>query len=94
MTARVKGQYWKSGELWLIEVPELDVMTQGYTEQEALEMIVDAIEELVNVEGFGIVLTQSEEQKAEHTFSMEVIIPEMRPVFVKWREERKKNGRS
>src|SRR5262249_3355683 len=33
---------------WLVEVPSLDVMTQGYTKEEALMMIRDAILGLVH----------------------------------------------
>ena len=32
---------------WLAEVPALDIMTQGYTQEEALEMLEDAILELM-----------------------------------------------
>ncbi len=39
----LEGKVWKSGKFWLIEVPSLDVMTQGHTKAEALEMIRDAI---------------------------------------------------
>jgi hypothetical protein len=42
----LEGKVWKSGGHWLVEVPSLDVMTQGHTKEEALEMIRDAILEL------------------------------------------------
>ena len=45
---RFKGKVWKGRKFWLVEVPALDVMTQGHTKREALEMIADAIEVLVN----------------------------------------------
>jgi len=51
---RFKGKVWKDGKYWLIEVPALDVMTQGRTKREALEMIADAIEGYVNKPGFRI----------------------------------------
>lgn len=44
----IQGKIWKSGKFWLIEVPALDVMTQGHTRKEALEMITDAIEGLMD----------------------------------------------
>lgn len=44
----LEGKLWKSGKFWLIEVPAIDVMTQGYSRDEALEMIADAIEGLVD----------------------------------------------
>ena len=43
----LEGKIWKDGKFWLVEVPFLDVMTQGKTEKEALMMIKDAILELV-----------------------------------------------
>ena len=41
---RFEGRVWKDGEHWLIEVPALHAMTQGYTREDAFEMIKDLIE--------------------------------------------------
>ena len=49
---RFGGKVWKNGGLWLVEVPALDLMTQGRTRREALEMIADAIEGFVDKRGF------------------------------------------
>jgi len=38
----LEGTVFKDGRVWLIEVPSLNLMTQGKTKTEALEMIVDA----------------------------------------------------
>lgn len=43
----LEGKIWKSGKFWLVEVPVVEVMTQGYTREEALKMISNAIEGLV-----------------------------------------------
>ena len=43
----LEGRVWKEKKHWLIEVPTLDLMTQGTTEAKALGMIGDAIESLV-----------------------------------------------
>lgn len=43
----LEGKLWKSGKFWLVEVPAVEVMTQGYSRKEALKMIADAIEGLV-----------------------------------------------
>lgn len=43
----LEGKVWKSKQHWLVEVPSLDLMTQGKTKDEALLMIQDAIRELV-----------------------------------------------
>jgi predicted RNase H-like HicB family nuclease len=51
---RLVGRVYKSGKYWAIEVPLLDVVTQGRTKKEAYKMISDAIESLVNKEGFKI----------------------------------------
>jgi predicted RNase H-like HicB family nuclease len=44
----LEGKLWKSGKFWLVEVPALEVMTQGHSREEALSMIADAIEGLVD----------------------------------------------
>lgn len=51
---RFGGRMIKSGRYWAIEVPILGVFTQGRTKKEAYEMIADAIESLVNKEGFKV----------------------------------------
>ena len=49
---RFEGRVFKEGRYWAIEVPVLGVVTQGRTKKEAIEMIADAIESLVNKDGF------------------------------------------
>jgi predicted RNase H-like HicB family nuclease len=46
----LEGRVWKDADSswWLIEVFFLDVMTQGRTRKEALEMIKDAVMELLS----------------------------------------------
>jgi predicted RNase H-like HicB family nuclease len=51
---RFAGRIFKVGKFWAIEVPILGVVTQGRTRKEALAMIADAIESLVNKEGFRV----------------------------------------
>ena len=41
------GKIWKDGKFWLVEVPVIDVCTQGHTRKEALMMIEDAVIELL-----------------------------------------------
>ena len=38
-----EGKVWKDGKFWLVEVPALNVMTQGKTKKESLEMTEDSI---------------------------------------------------
>lgn len=49
---RLAGHVFKSGKYWAIEVPILDIVTQGHSKKDAFDMIVDAIESLVNKKGF------------------------------------------
>lgn len=44
----------KDGKFWLIEVPALDVMTQGRTRKDACQMLGDAIELLIDHTDFEV----------------------------------------
>ncbi len=48
------GRVFKAGKYWAIEVPILDVVTQGHTKKDAFVMIADAIESLANKKEFKI----------------------------------------
>jgi ribosome-binding protein aMBF1 (putative translation factor) len=54
MTMRFEGRLRKKGRFWLVEVPILDVMTQGRSRREALVMIKDAIESLADRPGLSV----------------------------------------
>ncbi len=49
---RFEGKLIRDGRFWLAEIPLLDAMTQGRTRAEALEMIADWLETMVNRKGF------------------------------------------
>ena len=49
---RFEGLVTRDGRFWLAEIPLLDAMTQGRTKAEALEMIGDWLETMVNRRGF------------------------------------------
>jgi hypothetical protein len=53
---RFEGRIWKDkgSRYWLIEVPLLDITTQGTSKDDAYCMIADAIECLVNQKGFKV----------------------------------------
>jgi predicted RNase H-like HicB family nuclease len=68
-----KGRYWKEGRFWVIEVPALDVVTQGTSKDDALEMIADAVESLVNIKGFKIEVKQL--NKGEFAVSSTSVTP-------------------
>jgi hypothetical protein len=50
---RFDGWVHRDGRHWLAAIPILDAMTQGRTKREALEMIVDWVETLVDRRGFS-----------------------------------------
>ncbi len=63
----LEGTVFKDGKVWLIEVPPLNLMTQGKTKKEALEMIVDGVIGLTECyfeseikNGFSITATEHE----------------------------------
>src|SRR5690349_15485543 len=45
---RFEGNLLRDGRFWLAEIPLLDAMTQGRTRAEALNMISDWLETMVN----------------------------------------------
>lgn len=49
---RFEGKLTREGRWWIAEVPLLEAMTQGRTRKEALEMIADWLETMVNRRGF------------------------------------------
>jgi helix-turn-helix protein len=50
---RFEGKLVRDGRFWLAEIPLLDAMTQGKTRVEALAMIADWLETMVNRPGFS-----------------------------------------
>jgi predicted RNase H-like HicB family nuclease len=49
---RFEGKLSRDGRFWLAEIPMLDAMTQGRTRAEALAMIGDWLETMVDSQGF------------------------------------------
>lgn len=49
---RLEGRIIKSGKFWAVEVPLLVLFTQGRTRNEAFEMAKDAVEGMVDRNGF------------------------------------------
>jgi hypothetical protein len=48
------GRAFKAGRFWAIEIPILNIVTQGKSLPDALAMIADAVEALVNRPGFAV----------------------------------------
>lgn len=78
-----KGRYWKEGRFWVIEVPALDIVTQGKTKDNALQMIADAVESLVNVKGFKAEVKQLD--RGEFLISSSSVTPLMALFFKRQR---------
>lgn len=53
---RFEGKLTRDGKWWLAEIPLLEAVTQGRTRKEALEMIVDWVETMVDRRGFRAVV--------------------------------------
>lgn len=49
---RIEGRLIKQGKFWAAEVPALVLFTQGRSRKEAFEMVKDAVEGLVDSDGF------------------------------------------
>jgi DNA-binding XRE family transcriptional regulator/predicted RNase H-like HicB family nuclease len=54
MCVNFEGFVWKEGSFWPIEVPALDIITQGRTKKDAYSMIKEAVEMLVDRKGFAV----------------------------------------
>jgi len=50
----IAGRIWKDGSWWLAESEIADVMTQGKTRTDAAAMLADAVESLVERDGFKV----------------------------------------
>lgn len=60
----LEGKIWKNKGFWLVEIPSLNIMTQGETREEALLMVKDSIMEYMNyyfdsdVKGFELAVNE------------------------------------
>lgn len=57
MCVKFEGKVLKSGKFWMIEIPALDIITQGKSKKDAYFMIKDAVELLVDHKGFETEIT-------------------------------------
>ena len=51
---RFQGRVYRDGRFWLAEVPLFEAMTQGRTRREALAMIADWFETMIDHPGFSV----------------------------------------
>jgi DNA-binding XRE family transcriptional regulator len=50
----ISGSLKKDGKFWLVEIPLLDYMTQGFSKKEAYKMAGDIVESGVHHRGFSV----------------------------------------
>lgn len=62
---KMTGKIWKDGKDWLAECEVADVMTQGTTRVDACMMLQDAIESLVNREGFKVTVRYANDAEGD-----------------------------
>lgn len=43
---RIPARMWKEEDMWLIEVPDLNACTQGYSKNHAYKMVIDMVKGL------------------------------------------------
>ena len=51
---RFAGRVFRAGRYWAVEIPILELASQGRSRRDALAMIADAVESLVNRPGFKL----------------------------------------
>ncbi|OGQ23239.1 MAG: hypothetical protein A3I05_04060 [Deltaproteobacteria bacterium RIFCSPLOWO2_02_FULL_44_10] len=54
MCVKFEGKVWKKGKYWAVSVPVLEVSTQGKSKKDALAMIQEAVELMVDHKGFAV----------------------------------------
>lgn len=59
---RFEVTVYKEKKLWLSEAPALGVMSQGKSKKEALDMLADAVSELINKDGFHAEISKSDKR--------------------------------
>lgn len=50
---RLEGRVWKDGKFWLSEIPGIDLMTQGHSRANAVAMMAEAIDLLIDKKDFA-----------------------------------------
>lgn len=62
---RFSGKIYKDDKIWLVEIPILDLMTQGRTKKEAYVMVADMLESMVNKNDFEITVFKGKKNTFE-----------------------------
>ena len=72
---RFQGRVYRDGRFWLAEVPLFEAMTQGRTRREALAMIADWLEAMIDRPGFSVNVHRG------HKHVFEVSSPDLRSMI-------------
>lgn len=73
---KLEGRIWKNHKFWLVELPLLDLLTQGNSKKHALFMIKDAIKLLINDKSFSCeIITVKDEVFYFETEKIDLLIP-------------------
>ena len=72
---RFQGRVYRDGRFWLAEVPLFEAMTQGRTRREALSMIADWFETMIDHPGFSVNVHRA------HKHVFEVSSPDLRSMI-------------
>jgi hypothetical protein len=51
---KLEGKIWKDGKFWVVEIPGLDLSTQGMTKKEAYMMAGSVVEDVIGKDGFKV----------------------------------------
>ena len=49
-----EGRIWQDGKFWIVQIPALDIITQGKSRNDGYRMAADAIETYVFKRGFSV----------------------------------------
>jgi predicted RNase H-like HicB family nuclease len=83
---KFKGRVFQDKDFWLAEVPALNITSQGKSYQEALEMIKDTIESIINIskKDVKIYIYTNAQNTNIFQISSSHIIPILQFWFYKW----------
>ena len=56
---RIEGHLWKEGRFWIVEIPALDLMTQGLSKTEAYRVAGTVVEDVVGKDEFKVTVRKS-----------------------------------
>ena len=56
---RIEGHMWKDGKFWIVEIPALDLMTQGLSKVEAYRVAGTVVEDVVGKDEFKVTVRKS-----------------------------------